>query len=257
MIPTPPSQVLGTHYVTPTGQVAAARPAVPYVTMLRYAYNAGFRGLDLTKIVAIAQAESSGIPNATDGYAYGLTQIDSRYHPNAIAALDPQTAFDKAYQLYMQAGQAGKDPFSPWTMYNNGGYKANILPVASAGSTYGSTNSGPMGAEFVTAGRAAAAFIASGGAPGNSGNFPNAPDILAHPPSLPSIPNPIDGVTGAIGGFTSAVSGLFVRGLWVLGGITALLIGAYLLVKGGETSGGSSPNVSKTAEAMKVAEVAE
>jgi hypothetical protein len=116
-----------------------------------YAYNAGFRGDDLAKAVAIALAESGGDPsavspqNSNGTYDYGLFQINSSHTDsglfdplsgntpfqtgvlagtaiglgNSEGWSDPQKNADYAFQLYQ--GRGGN--FTDWSTYNNGSYQ--------------------------------------------------------------------------------------------------------------------------------------
>lgn len=100
------------------------------------AYNAGFRGADLVKAVAIAIAESGGNPQAYNpetaagtragSGSRGLWQIYGTAHPqyNNPAVFDPQVNADAAYQVYRQAGNR----FTPWTTWTKG-IASRIIPT--------------------------------------------------------------------------------------------------------------------------------
>lgn len=104
-----------------------------------YAQNAGFSGADLITAVAVALAESSGVPNtynpetaagAPEGYgSYGLWQIYLNVHPEYSNEnlYDPQTNANAAYAIYSAAGG-----FSPWSTFNSGAYEAYLAPAQSA-----------------------------------------------------------------------------------------------------------------------------
>lgn len=96
-----------------------------------FAYNAGFRGDDLVKVVAISKRESNWKPSAYNGNAgtgdasYGLMQINmlGDLGPARLAQfglssydqlLDPQTNMNAAYALYTRSGN---------TLHAWGGYK--------------------------------------------------------------------------------------------------------------------------------------
>jgi hypothetical protein len=105
-----------------------------------YASNAGFTGQDLATAVAIALAESSGIPTAYNPEtqarggtpqgkgAYGLWQIYLRDHPEFEGSnlLDPQTNANAAFSVYQAAG------FRPWSTYKYGQYRAFLPSVPAA-----------------------------------------------------------------------------------------------------------------------------
>lgn len=97
----------------------------------KLAYNAGFRGEDLAKVVAISHRESSWKPGAynpnraTKDDSYGLMQINmlgdlgpARLEQFGISKYedlyDPQTNMNAAYVLYQRSGNT----LHPW-----GGYK--------------------------------------------------------------------------------------------------------------------------------------
>lgn len=91
----------------------------------QYAANAGFTGLALDIIVAIAQAESNLEPTIdhTDpggfGVDRGILQINSFWHPEVTtaAAHDPQTAFVEGFRI----SDNGTN-FSEWNTFLNKAY---------------------------------------------------------------------------------------------------------------------------------------
>lgn len=102
----------------------------------QYAYNAGFRGADLVKAVAIAIAESGGNPKAynpelaagtkSGSGSRGLWQIYGTAHPqyNNPTVFDPQANANAAYQVYREAG----NKFTPWTTWTKG-VASQIIPT--------------------------------------------------------------------------------------------------------------------------------
>jgi lysozyme-like protein len=103
----------------------------------QYAQNAGFSGYDLQLAVAIAFAESSGIPTKYNPEkqagtppgrgSYGLWQIYLKEHPEFAGQnlLDPQTNANAAYSVYSRAGG-----FWPWSTYNSRAFEA-YMPAES------------------------------------------------------------------------------------------------------------------------------
>jgi|SRR2546429_3621785 len=95
-----------------------------------YAKMAGFTGSNLLAAVAIALAESSGIPGkynpeieagAPQGKgSYGLWQIYLYKHPEFEGQnlFDPLTNARAAYRVYRDANYS----FHPWTTYKDGTY---------------------------------------------------------------------------------------------------------------------------------------
>ena len=113
------------------GSVGSGRGALSGADVARLAHNAGFRGEDLVKVVAISKRESNWTPTAFNGNAatndlsYGLMQINmkdslgpARLSQFGISAnedlLDPQTNMNAAFTLYSRGGNS----LRPW-----GGYK--------------------------------------------------------------------------------------------------------------------------------------
>ncbi|MCU1391522.1 MAG: lytic transglycosylase [Ilumatobacteraceae bacterium] len=119
--------------VSPTSDAprAAAPGALSGAEVAHDAYNAGFRGEDLVKVVAIAKRESNWKPGAFNGNtatqdrSYGLMQINmlgdlsgARLQQFGITSneqlLDAQTNLNAAFTLYTRAG----NKLTAW-----GGYK--------------------------------------------------------------------------------------------------------------------------------------
>jgi hypothetical protein len=102
----------------------------------QYAHDAGFRGQDLTRAVAIALAESGGDPKAHNDVppdnSYGLWQV------NMLGALGPerrhQFDLDSNKELFSPETNAeaafdisGKGAsFQPWSTFTNGAYKSHL-----------------------------------------------------------------------------------------------------------------------------------
>jgi len=111
----------------PDGQTSSL-PNVPTsgqltpVQIAALATNAGFAGNDLVTAVAIAYAESSGIPSKTGKLGeIGLWQIYPTMHPefgpDFSALYDPATNAHAAYSVYSVAGMTFR-PWSTWpTLY--------------------------------------------------------------------------------------------------------------------------------------------
>lgn len=113
--------------------------AIPTSSVAQVAAAAGFNGQDLLTAVAIAYAESGGNPNAvgdqnlapSNGPSIGLWQINigQRAHPQwaSLNLRDPQINANKAFELYVNAGQQ----FTDWSTYNSGAW-ADYIDRASA-----------------------------------------------------------------------------------------------------------------------------
>lgn len=94
-------------------------------TVVEAARNAGFSGDDLVTAVAVALAESSGRPRATNENTngskdYGLWQINTvhqgaGFNPNK--AFDPEYNAKWAHRLFQESG------WKPWVAYNTGSYE--------------------------------------------------------------------------------------------------------------------------------------
>lgn len=111
------------------------------------AYNAGFRGPDLIKAIAISLEESiGGNPHAVNqhdpGGSYGLFQINLGSHPNYASQVsngtifDPQTNANDAFAIYQAAGNS----FRPWSTFTNGTYAANLNIAQNAVSGLNTTD---------------------------------------------------------------------------------------------------------------------
>lgn len=89
-----------------------------------YAYQAGFRGDVLTKMVAIAFPESGGNPNATHtnrngSIDYGVWQINSGANGDVLRSgnwRDPAANARMAYTIWQRQG------LQAWATYNSGAY---------------------------------------------------------------------------------------------------------------------------------------
>ena len=122
--------------------------AYTYDDMLQMARQAGFQGSDATRMAAIAMAESGGNPAAVNradpGGSYGLTQINGGAHGLAYAleALNPQTAFDHAHDLYARRGN-----FNDWSTYTSGAYARYLPGGAGATASYAGGGNQPNDAQ--------------------------------------------------------------------------------------------------------------
>lgn len=100
--------------------------ALTMETVLRYAAAAGFSGIkDLPTAGAIAFAESSGNPSATNknrngSTDYGLFQINS-VHGSLLKQGQWSNPLDNAKMAYKVYADAGNS-FKPWTTYKSGAY---------------------------------------------------------------------------------------------------------------------------------------
>jgi len=103
----------------------------------KYAYQAGFRGMDLVYAVAIAIRESAGNPQAYNpevaagtkkgSGSRGLWQIYGQAHPefNNDSLYDPLKNAQAAYKVYQEVG----NKFTPWSTWNNGSAKSLALTL--------------------------------------------------------------------------------------------------------------------------------
>lgn len=103
----------------------------------KYAYNAGFRGIDLIIAVAVAMAESGGDTGAYNpetaagtkqgSGSRGLWQIYGAAHPefNNDSVYDPAKNAQAAYSVYKAAG--GR--WTPWSTFNNGSYRTFMSQI--------------------------------------------------------------------------------------------------------------------------------
>lgn len=125
--------------------------------LVRYAEQAGFSTTFAPIMAAIAEAESSGNPDATHVNSngstdYGLWQINS-VHANLLAGKnwhDPAANAQMAYAIYQQQG------LSAWSTYTSGAYKRYTSATLPAG-VVGIATSGAVGATG-TAGTETEAF---------------------------------------------------------------------------------------------------
>ncbi|MGH3094657.1 MAG: transglycosylase SLT domain-containing protein [Streptosporangiales bacterium] len=106
--------------------------------------QAGFPKSAIRTGVAIAFAESSGNPTATNHNVggstdYGLFQINS-VHQSILAQGDwsnPLSNTKMAYHVWANSGHS----WSPWTTYNSGAYKQFLdKNISGNGSSSGTTN---------------------------------------------------------------------------------------------------------------------
>ncbi len=102
------------------------------VTIARAAHGAGFRGGDLTRMVAIALAESSGNAEAVNprSGALGLWQILPSAHPWITGQnwRDPNVNAAAAYRVYSEPPSAGKITTNKWAVWPLAA--AAYMPVA-------------------------------------------------------------------------------------------------------------------------------
>jgi Lysozyme like domain len=110
------------------------------------AYAGGFRGSELAPAVAIALAESSGDPHATNHNSngstdYGLWQINS-IHSQILASGrwdDPASNGKMAFKVYSDAGKK----FTPWVTYNTGAYRMHLARAVLATKNLGGISPPP------------------------------------------------------------------------------------------------------------------
>ena len=209
-----------------------------------YAYNAGFRGEDLVKAVAISKRESGWVPNIHGSdrpqseYSgdRGLWQInyvhDDGMMRNGIYSkrtdlFDPQVNANAAYQLYAQAGGT----FKAWT-------------AASGGWTEGGN---PLYGTNVDEARAAVSNASKAGLFGKGRSWvPDWEDLLKSIPGVPGTPyvddwtndlipnNPLDLITEPMDMIAAFVRMLadprtWVRVLQMAGGSILIAIGVVVL----------------------------
>lgn len=151
----------------------------------RDAYAAGFRGMDLVRIVATAFAESTFRTTASNGTHIGILQFDqgtaaqAGFH-NWSDMLDPMKAFRAAYNLVYGKNGAPRRGFEPWQGDGYQAYMGHAQQVVF--STFGT----------------AGAYSGFSDAPGTAGGQGSAGGGISVPGvniSFPSIPT-----AGAIGG---------------------------------------------------------
>lgn len=103
-----------------------------------FAANAGFRASELETAVAVAFAESGGVPDCynpetaagtPDGLgSVGLWQIYRNMHPEFTGwnLTDPQVNACAAYIVFKRAGNL----FTPWSTWKTGVYRKFLMPAA-------------------------------------------------------------------------------------------------------------------------------
>ncbi|MCW7991202.1 hypothetical protein XF35_39850, partial [Streptomyces platensis subsp. clarensis] len=114
------------------GVLGGASPAQAATSDLcaQVGYNAGFRGDDLVTAVAVALAESSCDPSATNttnntppSRDRGLWQINDYWHPEVAdaCAYDAQCNANAAYTI-----SNGGTNWQPWSTYNAGVHRRHL-----------------------------------------------------------------------------------------------------------------------------------
>lgn len=108
----------------------------------QYAADAGFSGVALAKMTAIAFAESSYNTNARNpsSGAVGLWQILPSAHPefDGWKLTDPAVNARAAYQVYKSAPNPGEITRNKWSAYKGVTYYA-VLPAATAAAAAAKT----------------------------------------------------------------------------------------------------------------------
>ncbi len=178
---------------------------------------AGFSGLSLVTVIAIARAESGLNPNAqntnTDGSLdRGILQFNSRWHPEVTdsCAYNVNCAFQAAYRVSNQ----GRD-FSPWATYTNKQYAQYL---SNTGALTGVTIPDSL-------------MQIQNQAQGNA---------LKQIPVVGSIVGAVQGVTDPLASLTGTLNTLTNPTTWVrvglfLGAIVIVIIG-FTIVASGEMS---------------------
>jgi cell wall-associated NlpC family hydrolase len=144
-------------------------PTIGAPQIAAYAYQAGFRAVDVVTATAIALAESDGKTDAVNVNSdqwhsrdRGLWQINDHYHPEWTDAqcFDPATCARAAYRI-----SGGGHDFTPWATYNNGAYRKYLNDAGNAANNIGvqGQRSGPSSSlnssgDRVTINTAALAF---------------------------------------------------------------------------------------------------
>lgn len=132
---------ISTGQTTTTSSLAAVdRPSggkeqLSAVQVAQYAYDAGFRGVDLVTAVAVSHAESGFdaarlSPVNSDGSRdQGLWQINDKAHPQYTrsAMFDPVQNAKAAFSV-----SSGGHNWAPWTTYNNGAYRQYLSDAQAA-----------------------------------------------------------------------------------------------------------------------------
>ena len=123
----------------------ALLPPLPIDQVAQIAYNAGFRGDGLVKVIAIGWAESSFIPdnfnihnNTPPSRDRGLWEINDFYHKEVsdACAYEPACAAGQVYQI----SKGGTD-WHEWTTYLKDRYN-HELPYAQAAAAKFNVNNG-------------------------------------------------------------------------------------------------------------------
>ena len=133
------------------------------IDVAELAWNAGFRGSELNRAVAVAYAESTGNTNAVSstGCCHGLWQINVRVHGSTKGwtveqMRDPQQNANAAYTLWKESG------WHPWDS-SRGGQLLWRLPADNAVSAFLATNPKDIGPNVL--GAAADSLVPGRGAP--------------------------------------------------------------------------------------------
>lgn len=134
----PPGLVSGGDGSSCSAPVAALG-ALDATAVASLAYQAGFRGDDVSVAVAIAKAESQWNPlaindqNSNGSTDFGLMQINS-VHASLLATGDwrkPLTNMQMAFQIFTDAGSR----WTPWVTFNSGSYRQFLQPVEGCTAT--------------------------------------------------------------------------------------------------------------------------
>ncbi|GAA3209591.1 hypothetical protein [Actinocorallia longicatena] len=140
--------VMGVVLLT-TGITVAAAPAHAAGSDLcaEVGYNAGFRGDGLVTAIAVALAESSCDPSATNEYNNtpasrdrGLWQINDHYHPEVddACAYDAQCNANAAFEI-----STGGTNWNQWSTYNAGAHWRHMDEAQAAVDRLGHHEPGP------------------------------------------------------------------------------------------------------------------
>ncbi len=186
-------------------------PTLTDKQIAQYAFDAGFRGGPLIVSIAVALSESRGLTTArhvnTDGSVdRGLWQINSRWHPEVsnACAYNPSCAATQAHRI-----AAGGASWSQWATFTSGAYKAFNSRATAAAKTVDKQ-------------------LAPGGGPsvgtriGTS--LPGLPGWLTAPAKAADI---LAGLAGTI-----INPHFWLRVLYIVGGLVAMILGALVLARG-------------------------
>ncbi|MER7911268.1 hypothetical protein, partial [Streptomyces sp. NPDC096068] len=127
-----------TSLLVAAGVLVGASPAhaAPSDLCAQVGYNAGFRGDSLVTAVAVALAESSCNPSASNvqnntppSTDRGLWQINDYWHSEVgdACAYDAQCNADEAFRI-----SSGGTNWQPWSTYNQGAHKRHLGEARSA-----------------------------------------------------------------------------------------------------------------------------